>query len=68
MYTLDNIDARYLGTTYQINGAEISVLSYVNAFLNGNASSFAVEKKYALIALYDYYAAVDAYVNIPANA
>ena len=68
VYTLNNIDARYLGTTYQINGAKISVLSYVNAFLNGNASSYATEKKYALIALYDYYAAVDAYVKIPANA
>jgi hypothetical protein len=40
----------------------------VNAFLNGKARDYEVEKKLALVALYDYYAAVDAYVNIPTTA
>ncbi len=68
VYTFDDIDARYLGNMYSINGARVSVLSYVNAFLNGKARDYEVEKKLALVALYDYYAAVDAYVNIPVNA
>lgn len=66
VYTIEDIDPRNIGSTYKIGKAEVSVLSYVNAFLNGKARDYEVEKKYALIALYDYYKAVQAYVSIPA--
>ncbi len=65
VYEFKDIGPMSIGTIYTLNGAEVSVLSYVNSVLKNTSGSFTPEKQNAMIALYDYYEAVLNFVSTP---